>query len=153
MRVPFFKRYTLAASNSMQRAGVALADAEDTWNGTKTPPEANDGILTADEVSKLDLHGTQLVALSACETALGDYTFEGVMGLPRGFKQAGVESLLVSLWSVNDKSTAQLMTAFYRYWMQGETKQQAFKHAVSEVRKDFPEPFYWAPFVLLDAIK
>lgn len=153
LRIPFFKHYTLAASNSMQRAGVALADAEDTWNGTKTPPEANDGILTADEVSKLDLHGTQLVALSACETALGDYTFEGVMGLPRGFKQAGVESLLVSLWSVNDKSTAQLMTAFYRYWMQGETKQQAFKQAVADVRKDFPEPFYWAPFVLLDAIK
>ena len=153
LKVPFFKHHNLAAGNSMMRAGVALADAEDTWDGTKTPQEANDGILTADEVSKFNLHGTQLVALSACETALGDYTFEGVMGLPRGFKQAGVQSLLVSLWSVNDKSTAQLMTAFYRYWIQGKTKQQAFKQAVAEVRKDYPQPYYWAPFMLLDAIK
>ena len=152
-KVPFFKHHNIVASNSMMRAGVALADAEDTWDGTKTPQEANDGILTADEVSKFNLHGTQLVALSACETALGDYTFEGVMGLPRGFKQAGVQSLLVSLWSVNDKSTAQLMTAFYRYWIQGKTKQQAFKLAVAEVRKDYPQPYYWAPFMLLDAIK
>ena len=152
-KVPFLARHTSTNSNSMQRAGVALAGAEDTWNGTKTPPEADDGILTANEVAQMNLHGTQLVTLSACETALGNYTFEGVFGLPRGFKQAGVESLLVSLWSVNDKSTAQLMTAFYRYWMQGETKQQAFKHAVNDVRKDYPEPFYWAPFILLDAIK
>lgn len=99
----------------------------------------------------MDLNGTQLVTLSACETALGNYSFEGVFGLPRGFKQAGVKSLLVSLWSVNDKSTYLLMSSFYRYWMQGETKQQAFKHAVNDVRKDYPEPFYWAPFVLLDA--
>ena len=153
LRVPFFKRYAQAASNSMQRAGVALAGAEDTWNGTKTPEEDNDGILTANEVAQMNLGGTQLVALSACETALGNYTFEGVFGLPRGFKQAGVKSLLVSLWSVNDKSTALLMTAFYRYWMQGATKHEAFNHAVSDVRKDYLEPYYWAPFLLLDALK
>ena len=135
----------------MQRAGIALAGAEDTWTGVQQPEEANDGILTANEVAQMDLNGTQLVTLSACETALGDYSFEGVFGLPRGFKQAGVKSLLVSLWSVNDKSTSLLMSSFYRYWMQGETKQQAFKHAVNDVRKDYPEPFYRAPFVLLDA--
>lgn len=149
--VPFFKHYSQAIENSMQRAGIALAGAEDTWTGVQQPEEANDGILTANEVAQMDLNGTQLVTLSACETALGDYSFEGVFGLPRGFKQAGVKSLLVSLWSVNDKSTSLLMSSFYRYWMQGETKQQAFKHAVNDVRKDYPEPFYWAPFVLLDA--
>ena len=152
-KVPFFQHYSQAVDNSMQRAGIALAGAEDTWTGAQQPEEANDGILTANEVAQLDLNGTQLVALSACETALGDYSFEGVFGLPRGFKQAGVKSLLVSLWSVNDKSTSLLMSSFYRYWMQGETKQQAFKHAVNDVRKDYPEPFYWAPFVLLDATK
>lgn len=151
LRVPFFKRYAQAASNSMQRAGVALAGAEDTWNGTKTPEESDDGILTANEVAQMDLSGTQLVTLSACETALGNYSFEGVYGLPRGFKQAGVKSLLVSLWSVNDKSTSLLMTAFYRYWMQGTTKHEAFRRAVNDVRKDYPEPYYWAPFLLLDA--
>lgn len=150
-KVPFFQHYSQAIENSMQRAGIALAGAEDTWTGVQQPDEANDGILTANEVAQMDLNGTQLVTLSACETALGDYSFEGVFGLPRGFKQAGVKSLLVSLWSVNDKSTSLLMSSFYRYWMQGETKQQAFKHAVNDVRKDYPEPFYWAPFVLLDA--
>lgn len=150
-KVPFFQHYSQAIENSMQRAGIALAGAEDTWTGVQQPEEANDGILTANEVAQMDLNGTQLVTLSACETALGDYSFEGVFGLPRGFKQAGVKSLLVSLWSVNDKSTSLLMSSFYRYWMQGETKQQAFKHAVNDVRKDYPEPFYWAPFVLLDA--
>ena len=150
-KVPFFQHYSQAIENSMQRAGIALAGAEDTWTGAQQPEEANDGILTANEVAQMDLNGTQLVTLSACETALGDYSFEGVFGLPRGFKQAGVKSLLVSLWSVNDKSTYLLMSSFYRYWMQGETKQQAFKHAVNDVRKDYPEPFYWAPFVLLDA--
>lgn len=150
-KVPFFQHYSQAIENSMQRAGIALAGAEDTWTGVQQPEEANDGILTANEVAQMDLNGTQLVTLSACETALGNYSFEGVFGLPRGFKQAGVKSLLVSLWSVNDKSTSLLMSSFYRYWMQGETKQQAFKHAVNDVRKDYPEPFYWAPFVLLDA--
>lgn len=150
-KVPFFQHYSQAIENSMQRAGIALAGAEDTWTGVQQPEEANDGILTANEVAQMDLNGTQLVILSACETALGNYSFEGVFGLPRGFKQAGVKSLLVSLWSVNDKSTSLLMSSFYRYWMQGETKQQAFKHAVNDVRKDYPEPFYWAPFVLLDA--
>lgn len=150
-KVPFFQHYSQAIENSMQRAGIALTGAEDTWTGAQQPEEANDGILTANEVAQMDLNGTQLVTLSACETALGDYSFEGVFGLPRGFKQAGVKSLLVSLWSVNDKSTSLLMSSFYRYWMQGETKQQAFKHAVNDVRKDYPEPFYWAPFVLLDA--
>lgn len=153
LRVPFFKRYAQTVSNSMQRAGVALAGAEDTWNGSKTPPEKDDGILTANEVAQMDLSNTQLVTLSACETALGDYSFEGVFGLPRGFKQAGVKSLLVSLWSVNDQSTSQLMSAFYHYWMKGQTKHMAFRNAINDVRKKYPDPYYWAPFILLDATK
>lgn len=155
-KVPFFSRYQHALNNSgssMQRAGMALAGAEDTWRGLGTPEEDNDGIFTANEVAQMDLHGTQLITLSACETALGNYSFEGVFGLPRGFKQAGAKSLLVSLWSVNDKSTALLMTAFYRYWMQGATKHEAFRRAVQDVRKDYPDPYYWAPFLLLDAPK
>lgn len=151
--MPFFKRRTMTADESMQRAGVALAGAEDTWTGAASPADDADGILTANEVAKLNLRGTQLVTLSACETALGDYSFEGMFGLPRGFKQAGAESLLVSLWSVNDKSTALLMTSFYRHWMRGATKRQAFRQAVTDVRQAYPQPYYWAPFVLLDAVR
>ena len=149
--MPFFKQRAVSVDDAMQRAGVALADAEDTWTGAASPADDTDGILTASEVASLNLRGTQLVTLSACETALGNYTFEGMFGLPRGFKQAGAASLLVSLWSVNDKSTAMLMTSFYRRWMQGATKREAFRQAVADVRKAYPQPYYWAPFVLLDA--
>ena len=70
--------------------------------------------------------------------------------MPRGFKQAGVESLLVSLWSVNDRSTSLLMSGFYRYWLEGKPVREALEQAVREVRKQYPQPYYWAPFVLLD---
>lgn len=151
MTMPFFKRRAMTVDDAMQRAGIALAGAEDTWTGATASADDTDGILTANEVASLNLRGTQLVTLSACETALGNYSFEGMFGLPRGFKQAGAQSLLVSLWSVNDKSTALLMTSFYSHWMKGDTKREAFRQAVADVRKAYPQPYYWAPFVLLDA--
>lgn len=147
--IPFFQNRE--PDYAMYRAGVALANAETAWCGKGTDTGENDGILTADEVSRLNLQHTQLVVLSACETALGNYSYEGVFGLPRGFKQAGVRSLLVSLWSVNDHSTSLLMSAFYRYWLEGLSKREALRKATDEVRKVYPQPFYWAPFVLLDA--
>lgn len=148
-RIPYYRQRMQNMTNSMRRAGIALAGAEAAWCGAEGHDE-NDGILTADEVARFDLHGTRLVVLSACETALGNYTFEGVYGLPRGFKQAGVESLLVSLWSVNDRSTSLLMSEFYRYWLEGKPVREALEQAVREVRKQYPQPYYWAPFVLLE---
>lgn len=148
-RIPYYRQRIQNMTNSMRRAGIALAGAEAAWCGAEGHDE-NDGILTADEVARFDLHGTRLVVLSACETALGNYSFEGVYGLPRGFKQAGVESLLVSLWSVNDRSTSLLMSEFYRYWLEGKPVREALEQAVREVREQYPQPYYWAPFVLLD---
>lgn len=148
-RIPYYRQRMQNMTNSMRRAGIALAGAEAAWCGAEGHDE-NDGILTADEVARFDLHGTRLVVLSACETALGNYSFEGVYGLPRGFKQAGVESLLVSLWSVNDRSTSLLMSEFYRYWLEGKPVREALEQAVREVRKQYPQPYYWAPFVLLE---
>lgn len=147
--VPYMRKFQKSIGNSMQRAGVALYGAEETWRG-EDKPEEDDGILTAVEVSGLNLKGTKLVVLSACETALGNYSYEGVYGLPRGFKQAGVQSLLVSLWSVNDHSTSQFMTEFYKNWMNGMTKHQAYHQAIKQVRISYPEPYNWAPFILLD---
>lgn len=148
-RIPYYQLRMQNMDNSMRRAGVALAGAEATWCGAKGNDQ-NDGILTADEVARIDLTGTKLVVLSACETALGDYSFEGVFGLPRGFKQAGVKAMLVSLWSVNDRSTALLMSAFYRGWLAGLSRRDALEQAVKEVRKQYPEPYYWAPFILME---
>lgn len=150
MHVPFMKRFTSTIGSAMQRSGVALANAEKTWKGDTSRPEENDGILTANEVSRLDLNNTRLVTLSACETALGGYNFEGVHGLTRGFKQAGAKSLLVSLWSVNDKSTSLFMTEFYRNWLDTGDRHTAYRDAMAAVRAQYPSPFYWAPFILLD---
>lgn len=150
MRVPFMRRYSAAVGSPMQRSGIALAGAEATWTGRADLPEDADGILTANEVAQLNLKDTRLVALSACETALGGYNFDGIHGLTRGFKQAGAKSLLVSLWSVNDRSTSIFMNAFYSHWHQNGDRHAAYRHAIAEVRAAYPSPFYWAPFILLD---
>ena len=109
-------------------------------------------IVSASEVSQLDLSNTQLTVLSACQTAVGHYSLEGVYGMHRGFKQAGAKSILASLWNVNDESTAQLMTLFYDKWLSGMPMQQSLREAVKELRRDYPSPYFWAPFVLMDGI-
>lgn len=148
-RYPFFSKKGMGP---MQRSGIALCNAENTWKGISDLPDDSDGIVTAAEVAEFNLKDTGLVALSACETALGDFSFEGVFGLQRGFKQAGVQTLLVSLWSVNDESTSMFMTRFYESLLQGDSRQQSWRNAVETVRESFPSPFYWAPFILLDGI-
>lgn len=135
---------------SMQRTGLAFAGANATWAG-ENKPDGNDGILTANELSVLDLSRTDLVVLSACETALGDYSLEGVYGLQRGFKEAGVRSMILSLWNVNDRATSLFMQDFYRLWLGGSSKHGAFRQAVANLRAAYPSPFFWAAFVLLDA--
>ncbi len=103
--------------NPMQRSGVALAGAQvtvDAWQRGEIPPTGNDGILTAEEVSVLSLRGTWLVVLSACDTGIGELRFgEGVMGLRRGFVQAGAQNLLMTLWPVFDISSGEFMLDFY----------------------------------------
>jgi tetratricopeptide (TPR) repeat protein len=103
--------------NPMYRSGVALAGAQvtlDAWKHGETPPTDSDGILTAEEVGSLDLHGTWLVVLSACDTGIGQSrTGEGVMGLRRGFIQAGAHNLLMTLWPVFDVPSGELMLDFY----------------------------------------
>ena len=148
----FLSRFPSSQYASMQRSGLAFVDANRTWNGATDMEENNDGILTANEVAQMDLTSTRLAVLSACQTAVGDYSLEGVFGMHRGFKQAGVESILASLWNVNDKSTAQLMKSFYQKWLSGTPMQQSLNEAVKELRRDYPSAFYWAPFVLMDAL-
>lgn len=108
----FLARFPSTRGSSMQRSGLALVDANHAWEGATDKPEEADGILTANEVALLDLSQTRLAVLSACQTAVGEYSIEGVYGMHRGFKQAGVRSILGSLWNVNDKSTARLMELF-----------------------------------------
>jgi CHAT domain-containing protein len=103
--------------NPMHRSGIALAGAQSTlaaWFRGEVPPTEDDGIVTAEEVGGLHLEGTDLVVLSACETASGEARAgEGVMGLRRGFVQAGAKNLLMTLWPISDDTTVQIMFDFY----------------------------------------
>ncbi|HIU89660.1 MAG TPA: CHAT domain-containing protein, partial [Candidatus Caccomonas pullistercoris] len=146
----FLMNHPGSRTQSMQRTGLAFAGANATWRGLRRN-DREDGILTANELSLLDLSRTKLAVLSACETALGDYSTEGVWGLQRGFKEAGVGTLILSLWNVNDRATALFMQAFYDQWLNGKPKRAAFSHAVDTLRRSHPNPFFWAAFVLLDA--
>ena len=103
--------------NPMHRSGLALAGAQTTieaWKRDEVPPVENDGILTAEDVSTLDLQGTWLVTLSACDTGSGEARAgEGVMGLRRGFMQAGAQNTLMTLWKIRDEFAPQIMSDFY----------------------------------------
>lgn len=151
MQNVFLSQFPNVRYSSMMHTGIALSGANQTWYHGDLETE-NDGILTAREISQMDLRRTRLIVLSACETGLGFQTEEGVYGLYRGFKLAGVKSLLVSLWKVSDRSTSELMAAFYRNWLAGIPIQEAYTQAVKDIRKKYKSPYYWAPFVLLDSL-
>jgi CHAT domain-containing protein len=122
--------------NPLLRSGLALAGAN-TWLGNGTsPPEAEDGLLTAEDVSGLDLLDTELVVLSACETGLGEVqTGEGVFGLRRAFVLAGAKTLVMSLWKVPDLATAILMERLYEDLLQRRLpRSEALRDAQFHVR-------------------
>lgn len=140
----------------LTRSGLLFAGAENTLLCDSLPDSYDDGILTALEISTLDLRTLDLVTLSACQTAQGDITGDGVFGLQRGFKKAGANSILMSLWKVDDAATCLLMTEFYRNWMNGKSKHDALESAKKVVRshkdKGWDNPKYWAAFILLDGL-
>ncbi|MBE9029157.1 CHAT domain-containing protein [filamentous cyanobacterium LEGE 11480] len=108
-----------------------------------------ESLLTASEIADLKLQA-DLVVLSACSTGKGDITGDGVIGLSRSLFLAGVPSVIVSLWDVDDAATAKLMTAFYRNWQtQKMDKAQALRQAMLETREAFPNPQLWAAFNLV----
>ena len=120
----------------LDRCGLLFTGANVALSGhSNTLPEGvDDGILTAKEISNLDFRTTDIVVLSACETGLGDITGDGVFGLQRAFKIAGAQTILMTLWKVDDDATQRLMTAFYRHLSSGQSKRQAFRNAQQEVR-------------------
>jgi CHAT domain-containing protein len=141
---------------ALSRSGLLMAGADNALEGN-VPEDIEDGILTAQEIAQLDLSNLYMVVLSACETALGDVSkSEGIFGLQRGFKKAGANSILMSLWKVDDEATSMLMTEFYKFWLSGETKHDALELAKDVVRshqeKGWNDPKYWAAFIMLDGL-
>lgn len=140
----FFVEDSANYINPMIRSGLVLAGVK---NQEQTGTE--DGILTAYEATNLNLEGTSLVALSACETGLGELrNGEGVYGLQRAMIVAGANNLLMSLWKVDDAATALLMIELYKAWNLKDN-QAAFRNAQKSLRIKYPDPFYWGAFIML----
>ncbi len=133
--------------NPLLRSGLALAGANARRSGNN-----DDGILTALEMAQLDLRGTQLVVLSACETASGEAASgEGVYGLRRALVLAGAQTQITSLWQVADQATRTLMVDFYRHLLQGAGRSAALRAAQRSMMAGPRQshPYYWAGFVPL----
>ena len=134
--------------NPLLRSGLALAGANWKHKGFTPPPEAEDGLLTAEDVSGLDVLATELVVLSACETGLGEiHVGEGVFGLRRAFVPAGAKTLVMSLWKVPDEATRELMEDFYHRILRGEGRAEALRQAQLEMKQKYTDPYYWGAFI------
>ena len=137
----------------MFRSGIALAGANLKWHKNIDVPNRDDGIVTAYEVAQMDLSKTELVVLSACKSGLGDIDgSEGVFGLQRGFKSAGVNKMIISLWNVPDKASMEFMTAFYTKWLKEKKDiRSAFYETQLMMYSKYPNaPQNWAGFVLIE---
>ncbi|MBT7993979.1 MAG: tetratricopeptide repeat protein, partial [Bacteroidetes bacterium] len=139
------------SDNPLNRSGLLFSGANNAWSGKDVPQELEDGILTAYEVSNMYLPNTRLVVLSACETGLGDIKgSEGVFGLQRAFKMAGVEYIIMSLWKVPDNETAEFMEIFYTCLFSGTTIPEAFNFTQKQMKTKYKnDPYKWAAFVLV----
>jgi MYXO-CTERM domain-containing protein len=145
-----------ATDNPLLAAGLALAGANACQGGSD-----GDGVLTGEELAGLDLYGTQLVVLSACDTGIGALALrdadrligvrDGVYGLRRALMLAGAETQVVSLWKVNDLATQELMVAYYRALLQGHSRAEALRQVqLAMLRsKERAHPYYWASFAVV----
>ena len=171
---------SFSADSSMTACGLVFSGVNKTSLDKPENQYIDDGCLTGFEISTLNLSNTDLIVLSACSTGLGAVSLSGTSGIVRGLKKAGAKSAIVSLWEVNDAATRLLMTYFFDYLNTGMSKYDAFcaareklknfdgtlKMSVQEFsqtrmanvtvekefKPDFSNPYFWAPFVLIDGL-
>ena len=148
---------------SLTHTGMLFSGANNVLKGEPAPNGYEDGILTAKEIADTDFSNFDMVVMSACQTGLGEIRSEGVFGLQRGFKKAGVQTIVMSLWKVDDAATKMLMTEFYRNLLGGMSKRESllkaqdavrdFKGYINGEKRNFSNPKYWAGFIMLDGIE
>jgi CHAT domain-containing protein len=140
-----------AKDNVLLRSGLMFTGASDADKHNTSLDNTSNGIMTSYEAMNLDLQGTSLVVLSACETGLGEVKAgEGVYGLQRAFLVAGAEALVMSLWKVDDAATQLLMNNFYTNWLKSGDREKAFKQAQIQLMTKYKEPYYWGAFVMVE---
>lgn len=150
-----------------RRSGILFSGANVAWSGSIVANNSEDGILNSDEIMGMNLSSTDLVVLSACQSGLGDINNDGTYGIQRSFKIAGVNSIIMSLWEVDDEATKILMTALYEKLAKGISIKDSFDYAVNTVKltyekrsksqpkslpkyKRYDSAYYWTSFILLD---
>ena len=137
-----------SSQDPLLRSGLVLAGAS--AGSSPTPTPLGNALVTALELAGLNLWGTQLVVLSACDTGRGDVRIgQGVYGLRRAFLVAGAETVVMSLWKVNDETTRELMEVYYRNLLAGQGRATALREAMRELRRTRPHPHHWAPFLAM----
>ena len=145
--------YLRGYTDAMSLSGLVFAGGNAAWLGKKNSDGVLGGVLTAKDIANLDFKGTELMVLSACKTGQGKVTAEGVFGLQRAFKKAGVGTIIMSLWNVDDKVTSEFMVAFYEQLTDKANnwnRRKVFEQTKEIIRKKHPDPYYWAAFVMLD---
>lgn len=142
------------STSALLRSGILMSGANHSLRGETLPDNIEDGIATAQEISNLNYRNVDLVVLSACQSALGETNGEGVYGLQRGLKLAGVHSILMTLWPIDDQATQMLMIEFYKNLINGNSKVASLKNAQNHIRLQagYESPEYWAGFILLDGL-
>lgn len=151
------KNYNDLEDKELYRSALLFAGINEIFSGTDMDSQGGeDGILTAKEISMLNMSGVDLAVLSACQSGLGDISSEGVAGLQRGLKKAGAHTILATLWKVDDEATKLLMAEFYRNLSSGQSQSESLNQARKFLKEydngKYSSPFYWAPFILIDAI-
>lgn len=152
--------YLKGYNDAMMLSGLIMSGGNLAWTGHQVPKGVLGGVLTANNIASMDLRGTELLVLSACQTGLGIATPEGLFGLQRAFKKAGVQTMVMSLWNVDDEATKDFMIKFYEELASNNwDKRTAFEKSKAYVRSKTyirkgkvykGDPYYWASFVMLD---
>ncbi len=143
--------YLRGYSDAMSLSGLIMSGGNAAWRGEELPTGTLGGVLTANNIAHLDLSNTDMVVLSACQTGQGNATAEGLYGLQRAFKKAGVGTMVMTLWSVSDKIATEFMIKFYEALAENNLdKHKAFEQTKSYIRTQHSDPYHWAAFVMLD---
>lgn len=143
--------YLSGYNDAMLLSGLIMSGGNAAWQGKELPNGVLGGVLTANNIAHLDLSATDLVVLSACKSGQGESTSEGLYGLQRAFKKAGVGTMVMTLWSVSDKVATEFMINFYEELIENNwNKHKAFENAKAVIRQQYPDPYFWAAFIMLD---
>lgn len=149
---PYLSRLMAIDSSeaAMIGTGIILSGANSAWNKKVQIKPDEDGVLLSEDISRMNLNGCELFVLSGCQSGEGAMSQDGVVGLQRALKRAGVKTMLVSLWNVNDEVTKEFMIAFYDNLFKFQDKYMAYKTAQLQIKEKYNDPYYWASFVLID---